>query len=295
MKQLIALFTFIFISCASQAETVSIPHGGLTLNANLVKSDNWASGPVILMTHGTLAHNRMEIMATLQSLLKDLGISSLAINLSLGQDNRQSAFYDCATPHRHRHTDALDEIGAWSGWLQQQGVENIVLLGHSRGGNQTAWFAAQQDKPIFSHVVLIAPQTWSMKYARDDYQKRYNKDLGPLLDKVNGLIKSGKGDTLINNIDFIYCKDTSATATAVASYYSDDPNMDTPHVLKSIHKPVLVVAGTADTVVKDLHKTLPPLSEQLGFQLMVVAGADHMFRDLYADEIAERIVEFIEE
>jgi pimeloyl-ACP methyl ester carboxylesterase len=295
LKKLIALFTLLLIACSLQAEPVSIQHQGVRLNANLKQSDNWSDGPVILMTHGTLAHNKMEIMATLQNLLGDLGVSSLAINLGLGIDNRGSAFYDCPTPHRHRHTDALDEIGAWADWLQQQGVKKIALLGHSRGGNQTAWFAADHDRASISHVVLIAPQTWSMEYAVKNYRERYNKDLQPLLDKANALIAGGKGDTLVSDLGFIYCENTSATANAIASYYSDSPKMDTPFLLKDIKKPLLLVAGTADTVVKDLHRTMPPLAQQLGFQLMVLEGADHSFRDLYADEIAERIVEFLQE
>ena len=57
--------------------------------------------------------------------------------------------YDCATPHTHRHADAVEEIGAWLGWLQSQGVAKVALLGHSRGGNQTARFAAAHaDVPL---------------------------------------------------------------------------------------------------------------------------------------------------
>lgn len=295
MKHFIALFSLIFLSLPLQAEPVSIQFGKLRLNANLEKSDSWPDGPVILMTHGTLAHNKMEIMATLQGLFRDQAISSLAINLSLGIDNRASRFYDCPVTHRHRHTDALDEIGAWSTWLKQQGVKQVNLLGHSRGGNQTAWFAAERDTPFISHVILIAPQTWSMQYAVKSYHQRYNKDLQPLLDKARNLIHNGKPQTVLRDIDFVYCKNTSATAEAVASYYSDDPRMDTPYLLKQISKPLLVIAGTEDTVVKNLDKILPPMAGQLGFQLMVVKGADHTFRDLYADDVTEKIAEFIQE
>ena len=123
------------------ADEVKLQHDGMTLNASLVTSaDSWPAGPVVLMTHGTLAHRGMEIMAGLQDMLSERGISSLAINLSLGLDDRSAAMYDCATPHSHRHTDAVAEIGAWLEWLKGQGVKKIALLGHSRGGNQTARF-----------------------------------------------------------------------------------------------------------------------------------------------------------
>ena len=126
----------------------------------------------------------MEIISTLQSLFAENGISSLAINLSLGISNRPSSTYDCKTPHRHKHTDALKEIEAWLEWLKVAGTKQVVLLGHSRGGNQTAWFAAEHDDPTIRKVILVAPQVWSTDYAAKDYEKRYGKPLKPLLDKA---------------------------------------------------------------------------------------------------------------
>lgn len=281
------------ISPVLSAEEITLKHQGVTLNANLEKSDNWSTGTVVLMTHGTLAHNKMEIMATLQELLSEQDVSSLAINLSLGLDNRHE-FYDCTTPHQHKHTDALQEIAIWLDWLKQQNVKQVVLLGHSRGGNQTAWFATQHDDAVIQKVVLIAPQTWSTDYAEKDYKERYGKDLQPLLSKAQSLVQSGKGDTVLKNIDFIYCKDTTATADAFVSYYNSNPNMDSPYLMPKIKKPLLVIAGTEDKVVKNLAGFVQPLADKHGFQFNIIEGADHSFRDLYADEMVETIIEFIE-
>lgn len=282
------------ISPVVSAEEIILKHQGLTLNANLEKADNWATGTVVLMTHGTLAHNKMEIMVSLQELLSEQDVSSLAINLSLGLDNRHK-FYDCNTPHQHKHTDALQEIAAWLNWLKQQNVKQVALLGHSRGGNQTAWFATQHDNAVIQKVVLVAPQTWSTDYAAKNYKERYGKDLQPLLNKAQSLVQSGKGDTVLKNIDFIYCKDTTATADAFVSYYSSNPNMDSPYLMPKIKKPLLVIAGTEDKVVKNLASSVQPLANKHGFQFNIIEGADHSFRDLYADEMVETIIEFIEQ
>ena len=48
--------------------------------------------------------------------------------------------FACETPHAHRDSDALDEIGLWLDWLETRGAERIVLLGHSRSGNQVKLF-----------------------------------------------------------------------------------------------------------------------------------------------------------
>ena len=282
-------FVLALAANAADAEEVTLTHGGLTLNANLETAGaDWKQGPVVLMTHGTLAHGGMEIMQSLQAALKDRDISSLSMTLSLGLDNRLG-MYDCATPHTHKHTDALEEIGAWLGWLQSQGVGQVALLGHSRGGNQSARFAAAHPEAPLSAVILVAPQTWSEVYAAEDYQKRYGKALATPIEQARKLEADGKGGSLMEHVDFVYCADTSATASAFLSYYAPDPRMDTPHLIPEIKAPVLVVAGTEDEVVKGLVEKVQPLADGQRVTLTVLDGADHYFRDLYAEEIADAV------
>jgi pimeloyl-ACP methyl ester carboxylesterase len=291
-KILLTLLFMTGFASSVMAEEIKLPFQGVTLNANLEKAgDSWPAGPVVLMTHGTLAHRGMEIMAGLQSMFADRDISSLAINLSLGLDDRAAGMYDCASPHNHRHTDAVAEIGAWLEWLKAQGAEKVALLGHSRGGNQTARFAAATADPVVTAVILIAPQTWSADYAAADYEKRYGKPLAPVLAKARGLVDAGKGDTLMESVDFIYCEQTSATATAFVSYYAADADMDTPAVIPAIKAPVLVVAGTEDTAVKGLPEKMEPVADGERVQLLVMDGADHFFRDLYSEDIADAVAE----
>jgi pimeloyl-ACP methyl ester carboxylesterase len=279
----------LFLANGAAAEPVKLSHGGLSLNANLeTTGTDWQKGPVVLMTHGTLAHGGMEIMQTLQTALKDRGVSSLSITLSLGLNNREG-MYDCPTPHTHRHTDAVDEIGAWLGWLQSQGAARVALLGHSRGGNQTARFAAARADAPVTAVILVAPQTWEAGYAAEDYQKRYGKPLEEPLAWARQLAADGKGDTMLEHVDFMYCADTSASAATFVSYYAPDERMDTPRLLPEIKAPVLVVAGGADDTVKGLVEKTQPLADGKRVQLKVVDGADHFFRDLYAEDVADAV------
>jgi pimeloyl-ACP methyl ester carboxylesterase len=297
MRNSLAALSGLLLMCSlpALAEEVSQQHAGLTVTANLeTAGEAWTDGPVLLMTHGTLAHNRMEIMRSLQGVFKDRGFSSLAINLSLGLSER-TGMYDCPTPHTHRHTDALDEIGLWLDWLKGQGVSSVVLLGHSRGGNQTAWFAAERDDPAIRSTLLIAPQTWSEEYAAKDYEQRYKKALGPVLAMAQQKVDSGRADEMLEGVDFIYCADAKASAGAFVSYYRPDPRMDTPHLVTRLRKPVLVVAGSADTVVKGLIEKMEPLAAAApNVELAVIDDAGHSFRDLYAEDLADIAVTFIE-
>lgn len=275
------------------AKEVTLEHSGLTLNGNLVVAeDQTSNNRTVLITHGTLAHNKMEIIEALQELLAEAGLNSLAINLSLGLDNRHGS-YDCAVPHTYRHTDAADEIAAWVGWLKKGGVEHIIVMGHSRGGNQTAWYAAEQADPAVKQVVLVAPATWSAQGTVEGYQKRYETDLAAPLTQAEEMVASGKGKALMSDVDFIYCADTQVTAEAFVSNYHPDGRRNSPSLFAKIDAPLLVIAGSDDKVVEGLIGQAEVLLKDGNNGLLIIEGADHYFRDLYAEELVEGVMEFI--
>ncbi|OOZ38172.1 hypothetical protein BOW53_16395 [Solemya pervernicosa gill symbiont] len=277
-----------------KAEEVKTKHAGLTLNAEWITAgDEWKSKPVVLMTHGTLMHGRMEIMEAMQTLFADAGYSSLSLTLSLGLDDRHGP-YECAATHKHKHTDALDEIGVWLTWLKKQGVEQVVLLGHSRGGNQTAWFSTERHDAAIKKVILVAPATWSEVYAVKDYQERFGMDVAGPLAASKKLVAAGKGKQVINPVSIIYCKDSSATAESFVAYHGVEPRMHTPSLLGKIQVPVMVFAGSEDTVVKNIEQYVQPMANDK-IKLSILEGADHMFRDLYAEDLVDEAVAFIEE
>lgn len=290
-KLLIALLLLLPVTAA--AENVSLKHNSITLNANLEKADSWPAGPMALITHGTLFHNKSEMMVALQDLLLEKGISTLAINLGLGIDNRGPAPYDCAVPHTHKHADAIDEINSWAQWLKSQGVTGLSVIGHSRGGSQTALFAAEHDSDLIKSVALIAPMTWDSQKEIKGYKTRYKKDLPPLLEKARTMAASGEGGKQIKPLDFIYCEQSSASADSLLSYYEDDMRKDTTAMLNKVGKPVQVYIGTDDKLIEGLAQRLQPLIDKGKVELVVIEGSDHFFRDLYIEDVADMIGDFI--
>jgi pimeloyl-ACP methyl ester carboxylesterase len=275
------------------AEDVKLAHGGITLNAQLERAgESWPRGPVVLMVHGALAHNRMEMMATFQELFSGAGVSSLAINLGFRVDDRHG-FYACESPHAHRHGDAVDEIDLWLAWLVAQGAERVVLLGHSLGGNQAAVFVAERAAPQIAAVVLIAPGTRDAERAASSYEERFGVSLSRRLDEARALVAGGNPDAWLEPTGFLFCADAKVTAEAFLSYYGSDARRDTPSILPDIRKPTIVIAGSEDDVVPGLPARVSPMADGERLRLVVLDGADHFFRDLYAEDAVEIIVEAI--
>jgi len=288
----IATALFLFAS-PLKAEQVTTKLGDLTLNGNLSLADGKSfKDGVILITHGTLAHGEMDTIKNLQAVLVERGFNTLALNLSLGVSKRVG-MYDCKVPHTHKHTDALDEIAAWIGWLKSKGTTSITLFGHSRGGNQTAWFMAERPDQAVQSVVLLAPATWNAEKASKGYAKNHNAPLSKPMGKAKALVAKGQGKTMIKGYGFIYCPLTEASAESFLSYYTPDNRFHTPNLLGKIKAPMLVIAGSADTVVTGLSEAVGPMAEKsknLSFTL--VDEADHFFLDLFAEDVADAMEEF---
>jgi pimeloyl-ACP methyl ester carboxylesterase len=294
MQKLSTILLAIIIGYTSlaQGEEIKQTFNGQTVNANLVFADGKSYGnQVALLLHGTLTHNARSNYIDLQNNLAKQGISTLSINLSLGLADRHGE-YDCAIPHTHKHTDALAEINLWLNWLKQQGIKQVTLIGHSRGGNQIAWFANENDSAIIRNLVLLAPATGEQQSAKD-YQERYGKTLAPLLKKAQDLVKAGKGSEMMKDVDFIYCEKTQVTAASFANYYTAKPQFDTPNLLKLIKKPILVFIASEDQFVPELAARVAAIKGNKNLTIETIDGADHFFMDLANEDVAASIAKFI--
>jgi len=289
---LCVLFVILGMSTMSlRAEEIKLKQNGLTLNANLrLSPGKQFTDGVILITHGGLAHYGMSTIANLQQLFSEAGYNTLAINLSLGLDDRHG-MYDCRKPHRHRQGDAITELDTWMAWLKKRGATTVTLLGHSRGGAQTALYVMERNPSQVNAVVLLAPAT--ADNGGKGYQERYGQPLGSTLSHARALAKAGKGNTLIQHINIMYCRDTSASAESFLSYYGSDPKLDTPWLLPRIDKPVLVVVAGSDEVVVGLDKKIRPLIGHGKLEMVVVEGSNHTFQDLFGDDVVAAADEFL--
>ena len=295
------LTTFVAVAAPAQvvrAEPVAQEYLGLDVGGNLelAPGKSLAADGAVLIVHGSAAHHRMETIVALQGNLKTRGINSLAITLSLGLQKR-SGMFDCKLEHDHRHADASDEIIAWVEWLQKKGARRVYLLGHSRGGAQAALAVVERADIGVRSLIAAAPlyQTDAAINAR--YTSGFGTPLLPLLTKARKLVEAGEGDTLMEVPGFLHCKPAKVTAAAFHDYYAPDPQHDVLKLLGEITIPSLTIVAGADEVVPALAGALAEAksSQRLPESAAVatIEGADHFFRDLFGDELADRVAEFV--
>jgi len=279
----------------ASAEQVSLSHGDLTLQGDLrLAPGRSLKDGVILMVHGTLAHGRMDIMQALQAGLAERGLSSLAITLAMGV-NRRQGMYDCAVPHRHSNETIRGEIASWVNWAVNSGASQIGLLGHSRGGAQVAWYASQAPSnmpPALRKIILVAPTTFDLAIAAQEYRARYGADLPAVLKRAEMLVAGGQGDAMMQPLDFMYCRGTAVSARSFLDYHQPGRGNDAPEQLGRIPRPVLLVLAGAEDVVRNLPEKLANAAKPAGYKAIVIDGADHFFKDLYVDDLADAVAKF---
>jgi pimeloyl-ACP methyl ester carboxylesterase len=293
-RQSIAGLLLLTSALGAEAKEVTQQFNGLTLNANLELAAGGAEFPdsVALIVHGLMGHNGMEIIESAQRVLVDNGKSSLAINLSLGVDNRKG-FYLCDSPHRHLQETAVSEIEAWVGWLRERGATKIMLLSHSRGANEAMIYAATRAAPEITHLVMLAP---GVDDSRQSFENRYGNTFDQTLARMKKEQDAGRGDQLVEEVDFWSCPKASVTADSFISYYGDDSRFrDFANYIPRIGIPLLVVNAGADELVTNIEAKLAQFVDGERLQIVTIEGSGHFFLDFNIDEAIEAIIEYLGE
>ncbi|MCY3830660.1 MAG: alpha/beta hydrolase [Rhodospirillaceae bacterium] len=293
MQRIFVLLLALSLSAAAgeaAAKTVRLADGDRILLGRLLVPDgaSLADGAV-LMVHGSMAHLGQETVAGVQNALAEREIPSLAITLSLGESAR-TGMYPCEAVHRHKHSNAVREIGLWRDWLDRQGAGKVAVFGHSRGGNQIVHYALKAPPGALVAAVALAPATWSAERADATYRTRHKRDR---LADVKAA--AARGDALLRDHPFLSCPSATVAASSFVDYHRNDPGRDTPGLLGAYRgAPLLVLAGREDRVVPDLIAKMAGVKNpRVGFA--VIEEADHMFLDFYAEDVADRMAEFLED
>lgn len=274
----LALLLLAAASAAARAEPVQIKPSLLRLNGNLeLPAGKTAADGIVLIVHGMLSWYGQETIVALQKNLKDRGVGSLAITLSLGVDNRQGT-RRCDIVHDYAVAGAKREVGLWLEWLAGQGARTVDLLGFSRGGTQVATFAPELARA--RRVVLLAPTFATADEQAGRYRRAFGHELAP------EIAEARKHPLQQRTIDFLSCRQAPVLNATFLDGYAELP----PSLAAKTGHPTLVVVAGRDEVVPDLATKLPS-----DVKPVVIDGASHFFLDLHGEEAADAIAKFLKE
>ena len=274
---LIAIIAAAMVATAARAEPVQIKPGLQRLNGNLElpKGKTVADSEVLVVVHGMLSHYGQETIAALQKNLATRGRATLAINLSLGVDDRKGP-RACNVVHDYAIAGAQREIAAWVEWLYGQRARAVDILGFSRGGAQVA--AIGPELPNVRRVVLMAPSFANSVEIAQAYEKTYGHPLKAELDAAR------KNPLQEFTTDFLNCKQAKVLGATLLDAYTELP----PRLAARTGHPTLVVIAGKDEIVPGLDAKLPT-----DVRKVTIEGASHFFPDLYGEDAADAVAKFL--
>ncbi len=203
--------------------------------------------------------------------------------------------FECDAPVRHGVDDHLQEVSLWHEWLQDEGYGPVTLFGHSRGGNQIARYLTEHDPDGIRALVLVAASTYDEDEAAAEFEEDSGLPLQVMLDRARELQRMNQEETLMEDVRFLYCEELDVTPRAFLGYYEPTRQNDTPTVIRGMQIPTLVIVGSEDDVVPDLPQKIEAVKDSGDITLMTVDGADHFFRDFFADDVADFTADFIDQ
>ncbi len=275
----------ISLLCASipaQAVTVAqkIPSLSLTAEANYMLGEE--DKPAVLILHGFLTTNQFHTITSIANFLHSEGFSTLAPTLTLNISQRRNLLR-CNSLHTHTLERDTMEIDYWIQWLQAQGHEKIVLIGHSSGSlNLLEYLATKKPENVISSTIFT-----SLFYLNGE-------ELGIIPDEVESarmLLKNRINKP--GSYHFLFCNDQYyATPQSFLSYLKLD-RAYTTQALNTIKTPSYTIIGGAD---KRLHKVgrewLNEL-ESTPTNLIIIEGANHFFSNEYEFDIQDTILHIL--
>jgi pimeloyl-ACP methyl ester carboxylesterase len=296
--QWLVFLALTFLIHTARAEEVTAEHQGLEVlgNLDMAPGKSLKTDGAVILLHDTLGHHRTELMAALQELLHSRGINSLAITLSMGLNARRG-MYDCGLEQDHRNEDAREELQSWVNWLKAKGAGPIVLAGHGRGGSQVAYYLTREPDKLVRKAILIAPLAQTLGSAQSEYDERFRRPLQPVLADAERMIAEGHANSLLEGqVGFLLCPQARVTAGAFVDYHGQNPNLYTPSLIPSIKVPTLIAVGDMDPIGQELTEAIQGIPTDVShITQATVQGADHQFRDVAADHLADRMKAFIQQ
>lgn len=275
----ITLFHYLLSLQAAVGATIeeTLP-GGLTASADYRPgADN---KPAILLIHGFLTVHSFSLIQKIADDLSDNDYTILAPTLTLGISKRGESL-PCDALHLHSMRDDLDEIRGWVKWLVKRGHNNIILAGHSTGALQILLML--HDKPMQEISKLIAI---SMIPLENNNRSAFEASIK----RANAMIAAK--DQSIGRFTISYCDNSFI---APAEQYLSYANMHSDIFLNTIKNDkfnVKVILGSEDA---DVSRGWLDKLDRLGFETVVIPGANHFFSHGHEFELYETLIDLLED
>ncbi|MGQ9543849.1 MAG: DUF1749 domain-containing protein [Candidatus Bathyarchaeia archaeon] len=196
-----------------------------------------------------------------------------------------------------RFEDCILDIEGWLNFLEGQGVEKVILQGHSLCQKLLYYQSLRSDSRVAGHVYLSPGSDASFMYYTLGEKYRETNSM------IKRMVEEGREKELLPKELAIVCP------MAALSYYGymtedgpgnlfpyHDPESPRWEALSKIREPMLIIFGEVDSLIKPSVEVAARLFGQKAgaskVEVKILKGANHSFIGL-ENELSDTIVEWL--
>lgn len=185
-----------------------------------------------------------------------------------------------------KFSDCPEDFKAWIGWLQENGIERIILSGHSLGTEKIAHFVRNFEIPSVVGVLFLAPS--DTPGCQERWEKKYGKNY---IEEAIGMKKKGKEKDLLYDLK-AHSGVLPMTAEAYLDFYREGSELKDSlpfrtGKIESLPVPVLALVPKKDEWgIKSAEEYSTILKNQ-GFT-SIICDCDHDFNEFDLLSVCEK-------
>lgn len=284
------LLLLISLCCRAQApplaELISTrTSDGVLLHGLHYRPSSASRSVVVHIPGGAGAFFSVQDMSPMASALTTSGVHFLSMNTrtagGLGMSGMMYA----------RFEDYEHDVAAAVAYAKSQGLQDIILLGHSLGSARVMYYLAQGGDPAVKGVILSGAIASPYLEAQMRWDARQRAAFDAFLAQQRERIAGGRGRELAA-YEWAPGRMIELSAASWVSIFGNlsDSNASTVKFAQRVKLPVLLVHGTADrtAIPRNAEEIYAALANSPAREIIWIDGADHLFSGHVA-EFAEAV------
>ncbi len=259
---------------AEETIELNVPNSNNRVLANYLAGDTDKVAVIIL--HGFLQTKDFSTVKQLGESLNFEGYTVLQPTLSLGIDRRKNSLR-CSSIHTHKLEDSINELGLWVNWLQQQGFNKVVGIGHSFGSLRLIAYQSQVKTVKFENLILT-----SLVYIGQGFTPSSRQQI---MTKAETAIDSKQ--LMPADYQLSFCKKYTSLPDAFLSYMRWNAS-HTAKTLNDMNTIARIIIGSDDNRI---HEDWIQQLKAPNVQIQTIEGANHFFDAEHEFEIQEKVLQ----
>lgn len=193
--------------------------------------------------------------------------------------------------------DCLLDLRAWLRFLQEQGYEQAVLLGHSFGALKVAYYQSQTTDDRVKALIFLSPADQGF------WMEALGSEMEKTLTWAEDMLAKGQGDSLFSGPLIPYPMSAATIHSLFASQESDIFKFGRPderwETIERLRCPILAVMGTVAEYVRPSPAGALAILKSKAVSsprcdTAVVEGAPHNYRG-YESRVTQLILGWMDE